>query len=148
MGISLKQCDMGVVPASRFEATRQRLGELLGSKPDLDGHKTNFAAYCRRTGPMKHGPPVFGGVNCAPPLTLQELRKVGFRCTHQIEPGWAYIIPRRCWHFVRNAKPVPRCGRTGQFTADDDPSNTAEHAVASAACGDSFAWDLQLAAYD
>jgi hypothetical protein len=113
--------------------------EVLGHQEKL------FLDYCNSS-PESEAPPVFKGQYCAPPLSADELKEVGFECIHQVHPGDGYIFPRRCWHFVRNGKPDLR-DTSGQYASEDDANSKNQQSGASAR-GDSIAWDLRLVAYD
>jgi hypothetical protein len=165
-GVSMKVMHMACLPADKFEETRRRLGKILKPKiRSLDRDKTAFAKYCGQKKPPGEGPKVFHGHNCAPPMTAAEVKEAGFQCVHAVNPGWAYIIPRRCWHYVRNSKPEARDKLSGQFKPaetqrevprsrsrkrrrlTEEEKKEAEEAE-KGGVGDSFAWDLRLVAFD
>jgi hypothetical protein len=158
VGVSMKTMHLGCVPADKFEETRQRLGAILKKHLSLDPAKQAFARYCGQKKAPSQGPKIFHGKNCAPPMTATDIKEAGIQCTHQVDPGWAYIIPRRCWHFVRNSKSEARDKRSGRFisaetTREAPPSRKRrrteeEKEEDKGAAGDSFAWDLRLVAFD
>lgn len=166
VGVSMKMMHMACLPADKFEETRKRLGTILAERSSLDKDKRAFAKYCGQKKPPREGPKAFHGKNCAPPMTKAEVEAAGFRCVHAVNPGWAYIIPRRCWHYVRNSKPEARDKQSGQFISaetqrevplsrkrrrseeEKKQAEESEKANAEGGVGDSFAWDLRLVAFD